>query len=191
MLRIKTYNSKKKIGINQCFKMKIDPLYFNNFYIKRLIIKDTPLFMIIKNIDINLYFWCFKDLIIIHLDEKFIDDFEYLYKNSDQFSFDIYMNMYNGKKIFHIYCISRYLHQFNYTNTNNSNYQYNCLTRLYGPNLIINKRFDSLNESSKYIFVKTIGCAEINKIIKNQISSSISIINNYYMNFLPPHYLLQ
>lgn len=196
MLRTKIYNYKKTIGINKYFKMKINPSFFNNLYVKSMIIKDCKLFMIIKNIDIGLYFWSFKNLILIHLDEQFINDFEYLYKKSDKYIFDIYSNIYNGKKIYHIYCISRYLDELctpnyiNFLDTNDSEYSYNCLTRLYGPCLIINKRFDIFNDTLKYSFYKTIGCAKINIIIKNQIISSINIINNYYMKNLPPHYLI-
>ena len=49
----------------------------------------------------------------------------------------------------------------NFLNGNECEYKYKCLTKYYGPCLIINRRF-SMNEmfdkiNSKYIFVKLIG----------------------------------
>ena len=97
--------------------------------------------------------------------------------------------------MYHIFCTSNNLKDlynqtyFSFLNTNDSNYKYNCLTRLYGPCLIINKRFSDKNINSKYEFIKSIGTGCVNVIIKTQIATFIKIINNY-IDFLPCHYLL-
>jgi hypothetical protein len=64
---------------------------------------------------------------------------------------------------------------------------------MYGPNLVINKRFnltepiDKMN--IKYKFLKTIGKGTINYKIKNLIKSLVQLINTYYLEYLPINYL--
>lgn len=190
MLRNKKYNGKKKNNeLNKYFN-KIS----NDFVKESILIKDNCCFSIIKDLCVDLYLWCFKNTILIHLNDVCLDDFEYLYKKS-QYKFDIYENLYNGNKIYHIFCISQKLHELHgidyrtFLKSNDSDYKYYELTKLYGSCLIINKRFNIINDETNYKFVKTIGDGVVNNMLKNNVSSYINYINEY-MNILPPHYLV-
>jgi hypothetical protein len=195
MLRLNTFNCKKQKGMNKYLKLKVSPIYFNNIIFDYILIKEHAVYNIIKDVALGIYVCCFNNIIIIHLDEKYFKDFKYLYNNSKKYTFDIYTNIYNGNKMYHIFCTSNNLKDlynqtyFSFLNTNDSNYKYNCLTILYGSCLIINKRFSDKNTDSKYEFIKSIGSGCVNVIIKTQIATIIKIINNY-IDFLPCHYLL-
>lgn len=197
MLRIKIYNKKKKDGFNKFFGTKHNPIDVIYFKINYIIIKENIDFSIIKDELLGTYIMAFKNIIIIHLDENEYNDFVYLYKNSNEYLFDIYCTInYKNETIYHIFCINKYLDQINYNSFiegNECSYKYDCLTKLYGPNLIINKRFN-LTETidkikSKYIFVKTIGKGIVNYNIKSLIKSVIHLTNTHYLEYLPVNYL--
>ena len=197
MLKGKKYNNLKNKGFNKFFKRHDDNIDYcetNNH-----IIKQSLTFDIIKEKILGTYILCFKNIIIIHLEENEYKDFVYLYKNSNKYSFDIYSTVnYNSNIIYHIFCTNKYIDvDINYSNFLNGNeceYKYKCLTKYYGPCLVINRRF-SMNEmfdkiNSKYIFVKLIGKNQnINQLIKNFIKKMITLINTYYIENLPLNYL--
>ena len=99
--------------------------------------------------------------------------------------------------MYHIFCTNKYLYEINYSNFLNGNdceYKYRCLTKCYGPCLIINRRFSMIEcfdkYNSKYQFVKTIGKNnDIKLYIKNFIKRAITLINFHYIEYLPVNYL--
>ena len=90
MLRIKKYNSKKKKSFNKFFKRHYDYDDINYCELNNIIIKKGENFNIIKEYLLETYILCFKNIIIIHLEENQYKDFIYLYKNSSEYSFEIY-----------------------------------------------------------------------------------------------------
>ena len=82
MLRLNTFNYKKQKGINKYLKLKVSPMYFDNIIFDYILIKEHAIYNIIKDVTLGIYFCCFNNIIIIHLDEKYFKDFKYLYNNS-------------------------------------------------------------------------------------------------------------
>lgn len=197
MLRLKEYNKKKKTGLNDFFRREHTPgdIFYCETHNK--VIKENIDFNIIKEELLGTYIMSFKNIIIIHLDQNEYNDFMYLYKTSNEYIFDIYTSInYRNVLIYHIFCINKYVDEINYSafvEGNECSYKYNCLNKLYGPNLVINKRFnltepfDKMN--IKYTFLKTIGKGTINYKIKNLIKSLVQLINTYYLEYLPINYL--
>ena len=197
MLKSKIYNHKKKQGLNSFFKRQCNSEDVIYCEINNRIIKESVNFNIIKEELLKTYIMVFKDIIIIHLDQNEYNDFVYLYKNSDEYLFDIYTTInYKNTIIYHIFCINKYLNDINYSafiEGNECSYKYECLTKLYGPNLVINKRFnltESIDKANiKYTFFKSIGKGIVNYKIKNLIKALIQLINTYYLEYLPINYL--
>lgn len=198
MLRINKYNNKKKIGLNSFFKKEYDCKDVINCEIKNMRIRECFNFNIIKDDILETYVMAFKNIVIIHLEENQYKDFIYLYDNSREYCFDVYSTInYKDKMIYHVFCISKYLDEMNnydaFVECNDCEYKYNCLTKLYGPNLVINKRFDARDTigkiKSNYIYFKTIGKSNHDNNIKNLIVSIIHVINTYYLEYLPINYL--
>lgn len=197
MLRLKEYNRKKKRGLNEFFKREYDTEDIIYCQVHNTIIKENVNFNIIKEELLGTYIMAFKNIIIIHLDQNEYDDFVYLYKTSNQYIFDIYTSInYHNVIIYHIFCINKYVDEINYSafvEGNECSYKYKCLNKMYGPNLVINKRFnltepvDKMN--IKYKFLKSIGKGTVNYNIKNLIKSLIQLINTYYLEYLPINYL--
>ena len=144
----------------------------------------------------------FKDLIVIHLQEEFIKDFEFLYKNSTEYLFDIYkteephLTKDENVNVYHIFCISKKLvdkpNYMSFLHANDSDIKYTCLTTFYGSCLLLNRRFDITSEydkfNAKYRFVKTIGKGVIDNKLKSLVKTIVSLVNIYH-DILPPHYL--
>ena len=197
MLRNKKYNKKKKQGLNDFFKKEYDSEDVIYSELNNVIIKENINFNIIKEELLGTYILAFKNIIILHLDELEYNDFVYLYKNSNEYLFDVYTTInYKDNIIYHIFCINKNVDKINYKSFiegNECSYKYDCLIKLYGPHLVINKRFNIIESSDKinlkYIFVKTIGKGTIDINIKNLIKSIINLINTYYLEYLPIHYL--
>jgi hypothetical protein len=197
MLRLKEYNRKKKKGMNEFFKREYDVEDIFYCEIHNKVIKENIDFNIIKEELLGTYIMSFKNIIIIHLDQNEYNDFMYLYKTSNEYIFDIYTSInYRNVLIYHIFCINKYVDEINYSafvEGNECSYKYKCLNKMYGPNLVINKRFnltepiDKMN--IKYKFLKTIGKGTINYKIKNLIKSLVQLINTYYLEYLPINYL--
>jgi hypothetical protein len=198
MLRSKIYNLKKKKGMNEFFKRQYNTEDIVYCETNNVIIKESINFNIIKEELLQTYIMVFKNIIIIHLEEDEYKDFIYLYKNSNEYSFDIYTTInYKNVIIYHIFCINKYLDQIKdyrlFIEGNECSYKHNCLIKMYGPNLVINKRFnltepiDKMN--IKYTFLKSIGKGTVNYEIKNLIKSLVKLINTYYLEYLPINYL--
>lgn len=195
MLRAKIYNIKNARGLNMYLR------YENHLdlFVKNSIIKKNKNYTIIKENILHVYLVCFKNIIIIHLDEKQYIDFRYLYKKADDYSFTVYSTInYIGEKIYHVFCINMYKEWLTtvYTewlNCNDCDYKYNILTKLYGSCIIINKRFNNVNnyqiEECKYRYVEIIGNAVINDKIKDTINKLINIVNDYYIPYSPVNYI--
>jgi hypothetical protein len=184
MLRLKVFNIKKKKGLNYFFKHQFT--YLASMH--NIIIKESQNYIITKETILGFYIMHFKNIIIIHLNQELLNEFVYLYKNSN-YVFDIYKSSYN---LYHIFCISRIIDEkFNYNDflyTNDCDLKWKTLTNLYGPCIIINKYFTN-TEILAYIYIKTIGKGIINSKLKSNITTLINIANNY-MRFLPNHYLI-
>lgn len=196
MLRSKKYNTLKKKGLNEFFKKKYDSIDVFYCETNNTIIKENVNFNIIKEELLETYIMTFKNIIIIHLEEKTYKDFFYLYKNSEEYLFDIYTSLnYKGTIIYHIFCINKHLDQINdfrsFIEGNECLYKYKCLIKLYGPHLVINKRYNFIESSDKikYTFLKSIGKGTVDINIKNLIKSIIYLINIYYLEYLPINYL--
>jgi len=197
MLRLKEYNRKKKKGLNDFFKKEHNTEDINYCKVDNIIIKENINFNIIKEEILGTYIMAFKNIIIIHLNQNEYNDFIYLYKTSNEYIFDIYTSInYNNVIIYHIFCINKYVDEINYSafiEGNECSYKYNCLTKMYGPNLVINKRFNLIESidkiNIKYTFFKSIGKGTVNYKIKNLIESLVQLINTYYLEYLPINYL--
>ena len=193
MIRNKTYNLKKNKGFNLFFKNQYDYKDIKFCNVKNIIINKHPNFNIIKDEILYTYVISFKDIIVIHLEEKEYQDFIYLYKNSDKYSFDVYSTInYENIIIYHIFCTSKFLdkNQCNFLDGNECEYKYRCLDECYGSCLVINRNVMIDEFSSKYVFVKHIGLGtNTNQFIKSLIQQVISLINTYYIKYLPINYL--
>lgn len=208
MLREKKYNKLKYLGLNSLFSNFIDDTLYTieypimDNYISNSIIQTSTNFTIIKENILEPYLITLDNIIVLHITEAYINDFEFLYKKSTDYVFDIYKTSYEDLKtkeiinIYHIFCISKYLtpdiDYISFLSTNDCSKRYTYLSIIYGPCLLINKRFDILTkpnkENAKYKYIKTIGKGIINKSIKNFIKSIINM-SNLLQDSLPPHYL--
>lgn len=205
MLRSLKFKVLKNMRLNNLFCYYSTNNIDNNFYIEKenyikdKIIKSNEHFELIKEEFLETYYMSFTDIIVIHLKERFLNDFIFLYKNSNQYLFDIYttsspdLKTEKTHKIFHIFCTSKNLSQMtNYMSfliANDSYYKYTCLHLFYGSCIIINKRFDNIyKEDARYKYVKTIGKADVNIELKQSLELYINLVNNL-QDTLPPHYL--
>lgn len=211
MLRSKKFNILKHIGLNSLFdfctedhleskiEMNKDDIY-DDITIKS---NDTSEYNyeLIKEVVMESYIFKLNDILLIHIKDNLINDFEFLYKKSQKYVFDIYeTSIPNLKedsyvKMYHVFCISKkLLSNFNYMSflrTNDSDRKYYCLSLFYGPCLIVNKRFDITSEQdndSKYKYLKTIGKGKIDNSIRSFVKFIINMTNEY-QRMLPPHYL--
>lgn len=206
MLRIKKFNTFKNIGINNLFNHNIEsnpiseskPESINNIYIK-----STKKYELIKEILLEPYILKLNDILLIHIKDDLINDFKFLYKDSNKYLFDIYETSYpnlNNEesyiKMYHIFCISKtissYKDYINFLKANDSDNKYYCLSLIYGPSIIVNNRFDICSEfdkyNCKYKFVKSLGKGKVNISLRTFVKNIINIANNY-QDILPPHYL--
>jgi hypothetical protein len=211
MLRSKKFNIYKHEGLNYIFDFCKDErrefnIDFENIdkeeYISNVIIKTTDDFEIVKEVILETYLMVFKELIIIHLREEFIKDFEFLYKKSSDYVFEIYkteiphLTKDETINIYHIFCISKRLidkpDYISFLNANDSDIKYTCLTVFYGSCILLNRRFDITSEydkfNARYTYVKTIGQGVIDYKLKSLVKTVISV-GNMYHDMLPPHYL--
>ena len=99
MLRNKKYNKKKKQGLNDFFKKEYDSEDVIYSELNNVIIKENINFNIIKEELLGTYILAFKNIIILHLDELEYNDFVYLYKNSNEYLFDVYTTINYKDKI--------------------------------------------------------------------------------------------
>jgi len=131
----------------------------------------------------------FNHISIIHLNKYILNDFIFLYKNSDKYLFDIYeSNNFDDDKIYHIICISNnIIDLYTFMNVNECDYKYIHLYKLYGSLLIINKSFKQ--KYQKYNYVCSVGKCKQNDDIKNSSKTILNMINKYYLQYLPVHYL--
>lgn len=208
MIRIKKYNNLKHKYLNKLFDYCINDYSIDmnvntneiNFT-EDLLIKSTDTYDIIKEQFLDMYILSFNDIIVIHLNERYIKDFEFLYKNSDKYLFEIYCNILPDikgdgySKMYHIFCISKDIDKLNYMNftiMNDSDYKYACLSMFYNSYIIINRRFDiksSIDKcNAKYSFIKTLGKGNVDVRLKNMVKSYVSL-TNIYQDILPPHYV--
>lgn len=146
---------------------------------KSIIIKKNDSFIIYKELKSNLYIMSINSLLIIHLKQKYFEDFEFLYKDTN-YSFNVYSN---GKH-YYIVCVSKYKDQsFNYTEwlmANDCSRNYLLLSKVYDAFLIMNKyKYCKCN----YIFIKNIGKGSVSLEINNLIKYYINFINNSYLPY--------
>jgi hypothetical protein len=208
MLRSKKFNVLKHIGLNSLFdfctedhlELKTQDIY-DDITIKS---NDTNghKYELIKEVVMEPYFFKLNDILLIHIKDNLIDEFEFLYKKSQKYVFDIYeTSLPNLKdesyiKMYHVFCISKKLlsnvNYISFLRANDSDKKYYCLSLFYGPCLIVNKRFDITCEQdkyeSKYKFLKTIGKGKIDNSIRSFVKFIINMTNEY-QQMLPPHYL--
>ena len=207
MLRVKKYNKLKNSGLNYISKICDNDLYINEIsnsykrdnYIRKF--KDE--YNLIKEEILDLYILTLNDIFVINIREDIVKDFYFLYKNSTEYVFDVYETsetpLRNNEdiriKIYHIFCISEKIKKLDdyisFLRVNDIDNRYYCLTLLYGPCIIVNRRCDVYNEGDRlcdrYKYVKTIGKGNINNDIRNKIKFIINTSNDY-KGILPPHY---
>jgi hypothetical protein len=215
MLRSKKFNILKYLGLNGLFRdygynhdeLKLSSelvLHDDDItdYTQHIYIKQSDKYEIVKEEILDIYILKLRNNLVIHLTKKLIQDFEFLYKKSKKYVFDIYETMHPDLteedtyiKMYHIFCISEELNEINYIQflrANDSDSKYYALSKIYGPSLIMNKRFDITSEHDKYNvkykYVKTIGRGIIDYSIRNFIKLMLQMLNEY-QNTLPPHYL--
>lgn len=170
-------NKESKLELNKSLKYD-KTLKFNN-----VIIKKSDSFTVYKELCTGVYILSLSNLIIISYKKKNLEDFEYLYSNNLEYSFNVYINNNN----YYIICVSKYKSDtFNYNEwleSNECNKKYNYLSKVYNSFLIMNRHWYYKND---YKFEKTIGKGKINLEINNLVKYYINMINT---NNLPPHYL--
>jgi hypothetical protein len=212
MLRNKKFNVLKHIGLNSlfifCTEDQFDSkLTLNNQDIyEDIVIKSNNYngynYELIKEISLEPYIFKLNDILLIHIKGNLIDDFEFLYKKSQKYVFDIYettlpnLKEESNIKMYHVFCISKKLTNnvkyMSFLRANDCDKKYYCLSLFYGPCLIVNKRFDITCEQdkyqSKYKYLKTIGKGKIDNSIRTFIKFIIDMTNEY-QKMLPPHYL--
>lgn len=211
MLREKKFNLIKHMGLNKLFDTSLDDKLNQhnincdvdpNDYIVDLTIKEFDNYTLIKEQSLEAYLLCLNDIIVIHMSQDYIKDFEFLYKKSSDYVFDIYKTSSSDlkteeiKNMYHIFCISKKLtvdmDLISYLQANDSDKTYTYISLFYGPCILVNKRFDMTSNSdkynAKYKFIKTIGKGIINDNIRNLVKQAISIANTLQKT-LPPHYL--
>jgi hypothetical protein len=215
MLRSKKFNVLKHIGLNSLFdfctedhlesKMELNTKdIYDDITIKSNDTHDTHEYKyeLIKEVVMEPYIFKLNDILLIHIKDNLIDDFEFLYKKSQKYVFDIYeTTLPNLKeesyiKMYHVFCISKKLlsnvNYMSFLRANDSDKKYYCLSLFYGPCLIVNKRFDITCEQdkyeSKYKYLKTIGKGKIDNSIRSFVKFIIDMTNEY-QKMLPPHYL--
>jgi hypothetical protein len=211
MLKIKKFNVLKHMGLNYLFELCAENYLESDMELNTqdiyddIIIKSNDAhghkYELIKEVVMEPYIFKLNDILLIHIKNNLIDDFEFLYKRSQKYVFDIYEtslpNLREDSyiKMYHIFCISKKLSSANYMSFlsgNDSDKKYYCLSLLHGPCLIVNRRFDITCENdkyeSKYKYLKTIGEGKIDNSIRTFIKFIINMTNEY-QNILPPHYL--
>lgn len=203
MLKIKKFNVLKHKGLNSLFDFYIGKnsnLNADNIH-ENIHITSNKGYILIKENIVESYIFKLDDILLIHIKDNLINDFEFLYRKSETYVFDIYETSHpnlNGNihiKMYHVFCVSKKLYNINYAtflNTNDSDKEYFCLSLLYGPCLIVNRRFDITSVQDKYKckykYLKSIGNGVVSDSIRNFIKSIIKM-SNEYQDILPPHYL--
>jgi hypothetical protein len=199
------------MGLNELFDVctednfnynSIYSMVLKNNYVNNVDIRVTSNYKLVKEVMLEPYILKLNDVLLIHIKENLLDDFEFLYKKSNDYVFDIYETSHPNLKddsyitMYHVFCVSKKLQDiFNYMSflrSNDSDKKYSCLSVFYGPCLLVNKRFDITSEvdkyNSKYKYLKTIGKGEVNNYVRSFIKSMINMANKY-QDMLPPHYL--
>lgn len=201
MLRSKKFNVLKHISINDLFDHQIENINVIK-PIDNIEIKITKDYDLVKEITLEPYILKLKDILLIHIKDDLIKDFEFLYKKSRKYVFDIYETTHpdlkddSDIKMYHIFCVSKKIgldtDYMGFLKANDSDKKYYCLSLLYGPSIIVNRRFDITSDASKYQskykFLKTIGKGYVNITLRNFIKHVTNIANEY-QKMLPPHYL--
>jgi len=208
MLRSRKYNILKHKYLNRLFDFDIGDSvsgilnFRSSDFMKDIIIQSNENYKLIKEDFLDTYILSFNNMIVIHLKEEFIKDFEFLYKNSDEYLFEVYCSVLPDLKsdkfikTYHIFCVSKKLEDLSnyqsFINNNDIDYKYKCLSLFYSSCIIVNKRFDILSSiaksNAKYKFIRNLGNGNTNKILKDLVVLYINMINSY-QEFLPPHYL--
>lgn len=166
-------------------------------YLSNMIIKNTTNYTLYKENYTKAYIMTFKNILIIHLkkSDNTFKDFEYLYNDS----FYLF-KVYETKTHYHIFCISKYSHNFsslftiNFLTANDCDYKYSILYNIYNSFLVVNtgvNTFTNIHEttSDKYIFCKYLGKGSPVQSIEFSLNEIIKLINQNYMTYLPPHYM--
>jgi hypothetical protein len=200
MLRSKKYNLLKHIGINDIFDTGTVEI-INDECIENMDIRVTDNYHLIKELVLEPYILKLKDILLIHIKDELVKDFEFLYKKSRKYVFDIYETSHPDLKeesyikMYHIFCVSKNIGDTNYIRfleANDSDKKYHLLSLLYGPSILVNRRFDITSEvdkfNAKYKFLKTIGKGNVNTSLRGFINTMIKMTNEY-QDTLPPHYL--
>lgn len=200
MLRSKKYNLLKHIGINDIFDTGTVEI-INDECIENMDIRVTYNYHLIKEVVLEPYILKLKDILLIHIKDELVKDFEFLYKNSNKYVFDIYETSHPDLKeesyikMYHIFCVSKDIGNTNYIRfleANDSDKKYHLLSLLYGPSILVNRRFDITSKvdkcNAKYKFLKTIGKGNVNISLRSFVNTMIKMTNEY-QDTLPPHYL--
>jgi hypothetical protein len=217
---VQKYNKFKYVHINSILTNNVNsffnPIDSNNFLQNTFILNPTKLvnnflikqgmhWKILKDSYTSAYILSFDNLLILHIDKNksSLNDFEYLYNNSIEYTFKVY----ETNNYYHLVCISKYLDYVDFNPhsywtfliANDSNLKYFMLSSIYKSFLIINKGIiDYIEDKNtilhnlppiKYKFVKYIGQANIETSIENTIDSLINIVNNNYLKYAPIHFL--
>ena len=211
MLREKKFNRLKHLGLNKLFDYSLDDklnMYDINYdidvdyYTSDILIKNFKNGRLIKETSLDPYILQLDDIIVLHVSQDFIKDFEFLYKKSTDYVFDIYQTSTPDLKteeeniMYHIFCISKKITLdmdfLSFLKANDCDKRYMYLSVFYGPCILVNKRFDLTTEihkyNARYKFIKTIGKGMINNYIRSLIKHFINISNSLQES-LPPHYL--
>ena len=211
MLREKKFNKLKHLGLNKLFDYSLDDklnTYDINYdieseyYTSDMLIKDFQNCRLVKEKTLEPYILQLGDIIVLHISQDFIKDFEFLYKKSTDYVFDIYKTSIPDLKtdepiiMYHIFCVSKTISLdidfIEFLKANDCDKRYRYLSFFYGPCILVNKRFNIISDidkySAQYTFIKTIGRGVVNIYLRNLIKHFINL-SNRLQETLPPHYL--
>lgn len=194
-ISLKNYRFQSKIKINKYINRYIqeDNLIVkgrNN--LKNMILSANEDYSIIRELSSRAYFITFTKLLVMTFSKRhrtFYEDFEMLYRNSDDYLF----NIYETEKYYHIVCISKYKTPetfLSWLNSNDADTRYIALCELFDSKgfLIMNRSWNSINHDAPLIFKKQIGNAQVDSEIESLTKRIIKLINASIV-FLPIHFL--
>lgn len=201
MLRSKKFLSLKHSKMNLLFdffqyEATAECLY-NDDITSDISVRTNATYEIVKDLYLETYIFKLNDILVIHLKEQYLRDFEFLYDNSPDYLFQVYssslpdLNSNDIITTYHCFFVPKVVPDYmSFLKANDCDGRYACLACFYGPSVIMNRRFDIISAidkyNCKYKFFKTIGKGPLDS--SNLIASLIALINSS-QETLPPHYL--
>lgn len=191
----KSYITQSKIKINKYINRYIQDVNLvvkGRNMLKNEVIISNEDYSIVREISSRAYIITFSKLIIMTISKRFqtlYEDFELLYNTSSDYLF----NIYETDKYYHIVCISKYKTPETYLSwldSNDADNKFIAIAELYDSKgfLVVNRSWNTSKMKSIYKYKKTVGKATVDLKIKCLVDYIIKLIN-FYMSFLPIHYL--